>query len=57
MPKKKLVDPATIRINHSTLKRLKAQGKYGEIIDDIINRVLDENEEVLRKHLKEEEQK
>lgn len=57
MPEKKLTDPATIRINHSTLRRVKAQGKYGEIIDDIINRVLNENEEALRKHLKEGEEK
>uniref|UniRef100_A0A6H1ZZ19 Uncharacterized protein n=1 Tax=viral metagenome TaxID=1070528 RepID=A0A6H1ZZ19_9ZZZZ len=39
---KKLTDPATIRINHDTLKRLKAKGKYGEILDDIINRLLDD---------------
>ena len=53
MPEKKLTDPATIRVNHSTLQRLKAQGKYGEIIDDIMTRLMDEVE-ALRKHLKEE---
>lgn len=34
----------TIRINRSTLERLKAQGKYGEILDDILNRLLKEIE-------------
>lgn len=41
---KKLVDPATIRINHNTLARLKKHGRYNEILDDIINRLLDEVE-------------
>ena len=48
MKKKKLTDPATIRINHATLKRLKAHGKYGEIIDDIANRLMDELESVTK---------
>ena len=42
---KKLVDPATIRINHSTLERIKKHGKYNEILDDILNRLLDQIEE------------
>jgi len=41
---KKLVDPVTIRINRETLERLKVQGKYGEILDDILNRLLEEIE-------------
>lgn len=39
---KKLVDPVTIRINRGTLQRLKDQGKYNEILDDILKRLLDE---------------
>ncbi len=44
MPKKKLVDPVEERFNKSTIARLKKHGRYGEILDDILNRVLDEFE-------------
>ena len=43
-PKKKLVNPVTLRINRETLDRLKKRGHYNEIIDDIIRRLLDEVE-------------
>lgn len=41
---KKLTDPATIRINQATLNRLKKHGHYGEILDDILNRLLNKIE-------------
>lgn len=44
MGKKKLTNPTTMRINRSTLERLKKHGRYGEILDDIINRLLDQIE-------------
>lgn len=41
MPKKKLVDPVEERFNKNTIARLKKHGEYGEILDEILNRMLD----------------
>jgi hypothetical protein len=39
--KKKLTDPATIRINQATLRRIHQHGRMDDILDDVINRALD----------------
>lgn len=40
---KKIIDPYTLKINQSTAKLLRKEGRYGETLDDVIVRLIEGN--------------